>query len=212
MLWIALPAGAIVAVSLWFMYRFPGEKGCAMCTVCAAHRSAGACLANPTRAEQHLARHHRLNLSDTLAALCGARPGGDRCGYLPESSGGTPGASCRCRMKSATSRYSAGVKPGAGVRFAAGAGDAGELDSAQHADQTQPRRLKGTESVEVNSVDKLTALPLHIGDSLKVSGTGMCSVPQLPEQPQLRVHAVRLLGDLLEQRCAAAAAAVRHHR
>ena len=37
--------------------------------------------------------------------------------------------------------------------------------------------VKGTESIEVNSVDKLNALPLHIGDSLKVSGTGMCSVP-----------------------------------
>lgn len=37
--------------------------------------------------------------------------------------------------------------------------------------------VKGTESLEVNSVDKLNAMPLHIGDSLKVSGTGMCSVP-----------------------------------
>ncbi|WP_416411370.1 intracellular growth attenuator family protein [Pantoea sp. App145] len=37
--------------------------------------------------------------------------------------------------------------------------------------------VKGTESLEVNNVDKLNAMPLHIGDSLKVSGTGMCSVP-----------------------------------
>lgn len=37
--------------------------------------------------------------------------------------------------------------------------------------------VKGTESLEVNSVDKLNAMSLHIGDSLKVSGTGMCSVP-----------------------------------
>ncbi|MBD9662075.1 MULTISPECIES: intracellular growth attenuator family protein [Pantoea] len=37
--------------------------------------------------------------------------------------------------------------------------------------------VKGTESIEVNSVDKLNALPLHIGDILKVGGTGMCSVP-----------------------------------
>ncbi|MCE0492170.1 intracellular growth attenuator family protein [Pantoea sp. Mb-10] len=37
--------------------------------------------------------------------------------------------------------------------------------------------VKGTESIEVSSVDKLSAIPLRIGDSLKVSGTGMCSVP-----------------------------------
>lgn len=37
--------------------------------------------------------------------------------------------------------------------------------------------IKGTESIEVNSVDKLNTRPLRIGDSLKVNGTGMCSVP-----------------------------------
>lgn len=37
--------------------------------------------------------------------------------------------------------------------------------------------VKGTESIEVNSVNQLNALPLHVGDSLKVNGTGMCSVP-----------------------------------
>lgn len=37
--------------------------------------------------------------------------------------------------------------------------------------------VKGTESLEVDSVDKLSALPLHVGDVLRVTGTGMCSVP-----------------------------------
>jgi len=36
---------------------------------------------------------------------------------------------------------------------------------------------RGTDSLEVNSVDKLSSVALNIGDSLKVSGTGMCSVP-----------------------------------
>ncbi|MDH2069153.1 intracellular growth attenuator family protein [Pantoea sp. GD03673] len=36
---------------------------------------------------------------------------------------------------------------------------------------------RGTDSLEVNSVDKLSSVPLNIGDNLKVSGTGMCSVP-----------------------------------
>ena len=37
--------------------------------------------------------------------------------------------------------------------------------------------IKGTESLEVNEVDKLAAQSLHVGDILKVNGTGMCSVP-----------------------------------
>jgi len=37
--------------------------------------------------------------------------------------------------------------------------------------------IKGTESLEVNDVDKLAAQSLHVGDILKVNGTGMCSVP-----------------------------------
>ncbi len=37
--------------------------------------------------------------------------------------------------------------------------------------------VKGTESIRVDSVDKLSAMPLHIGDILRVSGSGMCSVP-----------------------------------
>lgn len=37
--------------------------------------------------------------------------------------------------------------------------------------------IKGTESLEVSSVDKLAAQSLHVGDILKVNGTGMCSVP-----------------------------------
>jgi len=36
---------------------------------------------------------------------------------------------------------------------------------------------RGTDSLEVSSVDKLSGVALNIGDSLKVSGTGMCSVP-----------------------------------
>lgn len=36
---------------------------------------------------------------------------------------------------------------------------------------------RGTDSLEVSSVDKLSSVPLNIGDNLKVSGTGMCSVP-----------------------------------
>lgn len=36
---------------------------------------------------------------------------------------------------------------------------------------------KGTDSLQVSSVDKLNGVALNIGDSLKVSGTGMCSVP-----------------------------------
>ncbi|MXP50051.1 intracellular growth attenuator family protein [Pantoea sp. Eser] len=36
---------------------------------------------------------------------------------------------------------------------------------------------KGTDSLEVNSVDKLSSVALNIGDNLKVTGTGMCSVP-----------------------------------
>lgn len=37
--------------------------------------------------------------------------------------------------------------------------------------------LQGTESIQVTSVDTLETTPLHIGDSLKVSGQGMCSIP-----------------------------------
>ncbi|MFD1800798.1 intracellular growth attenuator family protein [Mixta tenebrionis] len=37
--------------------------------------------------------------------------------------------------------------------------------------------LTGTERIQVNSVTELEQMPLHVGDSLKVSGTGMCSVP-----------------------------------
>ncbi len=37
--------------------------------------------------------------------------------------------------------------------------------------------VKGTKSLEVNNVDKLAAQSLHVGDILKVNGTGMCSVP-----------------------------------
>ncbi|RWE51782.1 intracellular growth attenuator family protein [Mesorhizobium sp.] len=36
---------------------------------------------------------------------------------------------------------------------------------------------RGTDSLEVSSVDKLSSVALNIGDNLKVSGTGMCSVP-----------------------------------
>ncbi len=37
--------------------------------------------------------------------------------------------------------------------------------------------IKGTESVHVTSVDVLEKTPLRVGDSLQVSGVGMCSVP-----------------------------------
>lgn len=37
--------------------------------------------------------------------------------------------------------------------------------------------LKGTESVQVHSVNDLEKMPLHVGDSLKVNGEGMCSIP-----------------------------------
>lgn len=37
--------------------------------------------------------------------------------------------------------------------------------------------LKGTESVQVQSVNDLEKMSLHIGDSLKVHGEGMCSIP-----------------------------------
>lgn len=37
--------------------------------------------------------------------------------------------------------------------------------------------LTGSERIEVNSVAALEEARLHVGDSLKVSGTGMCSVP-----------------------------------
>ncbi|WP_428944846.1 intracellular growth attenuator family protein [Pantoea sp. FN060301] len=37
--------------------------------------------------------------------------------------------------------------------------------------------LQGTESVQVTSVKDLEQISLHVGDSLRVSGTGMCSIP-----------------------------------
>ena len=37
--------------------------------------------------------------------------------------------------------------------------------------------IKGTESLQVSNVDTLAAQTLHVGDILKVNGTGMCSVP-----------------------------------
>ncbi|MFC0227780.1 IgaA/UmoB family intracellular growth attenuator [Serratia aquatilis] len=37
--------------------------------------------------------------------------------------------------------------------------------------------LQGTQRTEVSSVQALEALPLHIGDTLKIHGTGMCYVP-----------------------------------
>ncbi|MEW5291023.1 intracellular growth attenuator family protein [Erwinia papayae] len=37
--------------------------------------------------------------------------------------------------------------------------------------------LKGTESVQVHSVNDLESVPLRVGDSLKVNGEGMCSIP-----------------------------------
>ncbi|MBE5253143.1 intracellular growth attenuator family protein [Mixta mediterraneensis] len=36
---------------------------------------------------------------------------------------------------------------------------------------------KGTDSLDVSSVDKLNSVALNVGDNLKVSGTGICSVP-----------------------------------
>lgn len=39
--------------------------------------------------------------------------------------------------------------------------------------------LKGTESVQVHSVGELDKTPLRVGDSLKVNGEGMCSIPAL---------------------------------
>jgi hypothetical protein len=36
---------------------------------------------------------------------------------------------------------------------------------------------RGTDSLEVSSVDKLSGVALNIGDNLKVTGNGMCSVP-----------------------------------
>ncbi|MGE9552465.1 intracellular growth attenuator family protein [Erwinia amylovora] len=37
--------------------------------------------------------------------------------------------------------------------------------------------LKGTESVQVHSVNDLEKIPLRVGDSLRVTGEGMCSIP-----------------------------------
>lgn len=37
--------------------------------------------------------------------------------------------------------------------------------------------LQGTDSVQVTSVKDLEQISLHVGDSLRVSGTGMCSIP-----------------------------------
>ncbi|MBD8163770.1 intracellular growth attenuator family protein [Erwinia persicina] len=37
--------------------------------------------------------------------------------------------------------------------------------------------IKGTESLQFTQVSELEKSPLHVGDSLKVKGTGMCSVP-----------------------------------
>lgn len=37
--------------------------------------------------------------------------------------------------------------------------------------------IKGTESIQVTNVKQLEKLPLRVGDTLQVSGTGMCSVP-----------------------------------
>lgn len=37
--------------------------------------------------------------------------------------------------------------------------------------------IKGTESIKVTAVNELEDIPLRVGDSLQVSGSGMCSVP-----------------------------------
>ncbi|WP_426766661.1 intracellular growth attenuator family protein [Erwinia aphidicola] len=37
--------------------------------------------------------------------------------------------------------------------------------------------IKGTESLQVTQVSELEKAPLHVGDSLKVNGSGMCSIP-----------------------------------
>ncbi|WP_062747623.1 intracellular growth attenuator family protein [Erwinia persicina] len=37
--------------------------------------------------------------------------------------------------------------------------------------------IKGTESLQFTHVSELEKSPLHVGDSLKVKGTGMCSIP-----------------------------------
>ncbi|MTD29142.1 intracellular growth attenuator family protein [Erwinia sorbitola] len=39
--------------------------------------------------------------------------------------------------------------------------------------------IKGTESLQVTQVSALENVPLHVGDSLKVKGTGMCSIPAI---------------------------------
>ncbi|MFI8417326.1 intracellular growth attenuator family protein [Serratia sp. NPDC078593] len=40
--------------------------------------------------------------------------------------------------------------------------------------------LQGAQKTEVNSVQALEAIPLHIGDTLKIQGNGMCYVPPTP--------------------------------
>ncbi|WP_338518426.1 intracellular growth attenuator family protein [Erwinia aphidicola] len=37
--------------------------------------------------------------------------------------------------------------------------------------------IKGTESLQVTQVSELEKAPLHVGDNLKVNGSGMCSIP-----------------------------------
>ena len=180
MLWIALPAGAIVAVSLWFMYRFPGEKGLrdVHCLRGAPKRwglfgesnqeqsniSLGIIdLIYPAHWQPYVA-HDLGQVTDVDIYLNRQVVRQGRFLSLQDEVRNFPVQRWRKNLVLACGSLLVLVMLVSWIPLSMPI----KLSLAW---------LKGTESVEVNSVDKLTALPLHIGDSLKVSGTGMCSVP-----------------------------------
>ena len=180
MVWIALPACAMIAVSLWFLYRFPGESGLrdVHCLRGAPKRwglfgesnqeqsniSLGIIdLIYPAHWQPYVA-HDLGQVTDVDIYLNRQVVRQGRFLSLHDEVRNFPVQRWRKNLVLACGSLLVLVMLFTWIPL------------------SMPIKLslawvKGTESIEVNSVDKLNTLPLHIGDNLKVSGTGMCSVP-----------------------------------
>ncbi|MDF7661483.1 intracellular growth attenuator family protein [Erwiniaceae bacterium L1_54_6] len=180
MVWIALLGGAMIAVSLWFLYRFPGEKDLrdVHCLRGAPKRwglfgesnqeqsniSLGIIdLVYPPHWQPYVA-HDLGQVTDVEIYLNRQVVRQGRFLSLQDEVRNFPVQRWRKNLVLACGSLLVLVMLVSWIPL------------------SMPIKLslawvKGTESLEVNSVDKLNAMPLRIGDSLKVSGTGMCSVP-----------------------------------
>ncbi|WP_312241982.1 intracellular growth attenuator family protein [Pantoea sp.] len=180
MIWLLLLGVMIIAVSLWFLYRFPGEKGLreVHCLRGAAKRwglfgesnqgqnnvSLGIIdLIYPSHWQPYV-NHDLGQITDVEIYLNRQVVRQGRFLSLQDEVRNFP-----------VQRWRKNVVLACGSLLALAL-------LVSWIPLSMPLKLslawvKGTESIEVNGVDQLAAISLNIGDSLKVNGTGMCSVP-----------------------------------